>query len=104
MSNVTSTVRAKLVSATEITTKNLSMPVAGTEYPYTIPDATKQILIRMRTPSECKIAFVSNGTNTEFLTLKPNAVYFKQNLDLNGVIVYLQSNAGSQVAEIETCQ
>lgn len=100
MSNVTTTSRTKQVVATNPTIYNLSMPTANTEYSQSLNSSTKKILIRMRTKSRTRFAFISGDTNIEWMTIEPGAVYFEENLDLNGVTIYLQTNAASQIAEI----
>jgi len=100
MSNVTGTVRAKIVTATSPNIYNLSMPIAGTEYSQALSNGTKKILVRARNRSQLRIAFISGDTSTTWITVEPGAVYFEENLDLNNVIIYLQSTAASQITEI----
>lgn len=76
------------------------MPVANTEYSQALNNSTKKILVRMRNQSPCRLAFVVNGTTTSWLTLKSCAVYFEENLDLNGATIYIQSSGTGEVAEI----
>lgn len=98
MANVSTTARARLVQATTPTIYNLSMPVANTEYSQVLADGTKKITVRARTKAEIKIYFSSGSS--EWITLKGGAVFSEENLDLSGVTIYLQSNVGSQMAEI----
>lgn len=100
MSNVTGTVRAKIVTATSPNIYNLSMPTANTEYSQLLSDSTKKILIRMRVVSRCRFAFVSGNTATTYITLEPGTTYSEENLDLSSTTVYLQSDAAGQTAEI----
>ena len=79
---------------------NLSMPLSGTEYSQALSAGTKRILVRMRVKAAAKLAFVSGDSGTLFLTLNPGTVFIEENLDLNGVTIYLQSNEANQVAEI----
>ena len=100
MSTVTTTARAKIVSAATPTIYNISMPLAGNEYSQLLSNGTKKILVRMRNRAKLRIAFVSGDTFTLWVTVEPGAVYFEENLDLNGATIYLQSQEASQVAEI----
>jgi hypothetical protein len=101
MSNVTSTVRAKLVTATTPNIYNLSMAVSGTEYSQVLSPSTKKIQIKTRDRSaRLRIAFVSGDTNVTWITIEPGSVYFEENLDLSGVTIYLQANKNTQIAEI----
>lgn len=100
MANLNTTVRARLVQAKEPAIHNLSMPLAGTEYSQVISANAKQIMVRMRVKGRAQIAFASGNSGTLFFTLEPGCVYSQENLDLEGVTIYLQSNVPNQVAEI----
>jgi len=100
MSNLTQTVRAKLVSATNPKIYNLSMATANTEYSQSLTSGTKKILVRMRTLGRARFAFVVGGTTGSWITIEAGAVYSQDTLDLNGATIYLQSNVAGQVAEI----
>lgn len=104
MANVTTTARAKIITVTGFTIANVPMAVANTEYSYTLPNNTKKFLFRMRVSSICKLAYISGNSGLIYVTLNPNTVYYKENLDLSGVTIYFQSSVGSQTAEIETGQ
>jgi non-canonical (house-cleaning) NTP pyrophosphatase len=54
----------------------------------------------MRNRSRARVAFSSGDTNSLYVTIEAGAVYFEENLDLTGVIIYLQSDSSGQVAEI----
>ena len=101
MSNVTSTVRAKLTTATQPTVYNLSMPTANTEYSQALGSSTKKVLIKTRDrTARLRMAFVSGDTATLYITIEPGSVYFEENLDLTGVTIYLQANKAAQTVEI----
>lgn len=100
MTSVASTSRTKVTTATQPTIYNLPMTVAGTEYSQALSNATKKILIRSRDVSQIKFAFISGDTSLSWITIQPGAVYFEDNLSLDGAIIYLQSNKPAQVAEI----
>ena len=101
MSTVTSTVRPRLVQATQPTVYNLSMPTANTEYSQALTSSTKKILIKSRDRSaQLRIAFVSGDTALLYITIEPGSVFFEENLDLTGATIFLRSNKSSQVCEI----
>lgn len=100
MANLNTTVRARLVQAKEPTIYNLAMPLANTEYSQPLSANTKKITLRMRMKGRAQIAFVSGQSATLFFTLEPGCVWCEENLDLEGGIIYLQSNVAGQVAEI----
>jgi hypothetical protein len=100
MSNLTSTARAKLLSATSPAIYNLAMPLANTEYSQVISSGTKQLLVRMRSTARAKLAFISGDSSVLYITIEAGAVYFDNQLDLSGTTIYLQSAAAGQVAEI----
>lgn len=100
MANLNTTVRARLVQAKEPTIYNLSMPVAGTEYSQALSQNTKRVQVRLRVKARAQIAFIGGNTGSLFFTLEPGCVYSEENLDLEGVTIYLQSNVAGQVAEI----
>jgi len=100
LSNVTTTARAKVVSATSPTIYNISMAISGSEYSQAISNGAKKILVRMRNRSKSRIAFLSGDTDISWITIEPGAVYFEDNLDLNGATIFLQSNQDGDIAEI----
>lgn len=100
MANLNTTVRAKLVQAKEPLIYNLAMPTANTEYSQAISTNAKRLMIRMRVKARAQICFVSGQSGTLFFTLEPGCVYSEENLDLEGVTIYLQSSVAGQVAEI----
>lgn len=100
MANINTTARPKSVTAQAATIYNLSMPSAATEYSQALSNATKKIMIRMRVKAEAKIAFVSGQSGTLYITIKPGCVFYEENLNLEGVTIYLQSSAALQTAEI----
>ena len=101
MSNVTSTVRARISQASTPTIYNLPMALADTEYSQALSNYTKKIMIKTRErTTRLRFAFVSGDTDINWITIEPGAVYVEENLDLSGVIIYLQTNKASQIAEI----
>lgn len=100
MANVNTTARARVIASTSPEIYNVAMPLADTEYSQLLNDATKKIQIKMRIRARARFAFVSGDTTVKWITIEPGAVYFDENLDLDGVTIYLQSNIAGQTAEI----
>jgi hypothetical protein len=101
MANVNSTARIYPASATTPNIYNLSMPVANTEYSQALSAATKKIMIKTRDrTATIKVAFISGDTTIKYFTIQPGAVYFEENLNLDGIVIYLQTNKTAQIAEI----
>lgn len=101
MSNQTQTARSKPILASEPNIYNVPMLTANTEYSQALNNATKKILIRSRDRSATiRLAFFAGDTNVSWITIESGCVYFEDNLDLNGVTIYLQTDKNSQVAEI----
>lgn len=100
MSNLTQTSRPKAAAATAPTIYNLSMVVAGTEYPQALSSSTKKFTVRMRTNATARVSFVLGGTTTAWITIPACNSFTEENLDLSGVTIYLQSTAAGQIAEI----
>lgn len=100
MSNVTTTARPRPASSSLATIYNLSMPLANTEYSQALSNGTKKVMIRVRGKHKAQVSFVSGDSGILYFTLEAGAVYFEDNLDLSGAIIYMQTNAAGQVAEI----
>jgi hypothetical protein len=101
MSNITSTSRIVPVSATTPEIYNISLLLAGTEYSQVLSDGTKKLTIRVRDGgANLRIAFVSGDTAIKYITVKKGACYSEDNLDLDNVTVYLQSDTAGKTAEI----
>lgn len=90
--------------ATQATSINLAMATSGTEYSAKIPDSTKNFTVKLRsTSATLLVSYSDGGTADSFTTLTRGQTYTSPDgMDLNGVIIYLQANANTQVAEI-TC-
>jgi hypothetical protein len=76
------------------------MPLANTEYSQALNNSVKKIMVRMRTPGDCKVAFSMGQSGTLYFTIKVGCSYSEENLDLSNAIIYLQSDQAGQVAEI----
>lgn len=81
-------------------TQNLSMPVAGTEYSFTLPAGTTQFSLHPRLSSTLKITDTS-GSFTYYTVFK-GCGYSESNLlvDTGGLTLYVKSDIGSNILEI----
>ena len=100
MANVNTTFRAGPSQGRLPVIYNLAMALANTEYSQALSQGTKKITVRMRVNASAKMAFVSGDTSILYVTLNPGTVFVEENLNLDGVTIYLQSNQPGQVAEI----
>lgn len=84
---------------TTVTIFNLNIPTANIEVSQIMPVNTKGFLVRSRNRSTLKIAYNLGDTNTQYLTLKPGAVYDDKNY-YSTLTVYFQSSANGETVEI----
>lgn len=97
-----SDVTATIEEAQEVLITNYSIAMAATEYTHALQSGLKSLLIRNRTlGAETRIAFVVSGTTTNYVTLRPGAVYDIPNIDFTGKTLYLRSDAVSTVEIVE---
>lgn len=102
MSIISGTIRGKatIEVASNPNIVNFSMPLALTEYSYSITASTKQFFIRSRTKATLNMAFISGDTAIKFVTIFPGTNYMLDGVILNGTILYLQSDQPSTIVEI----
>ena len=101
VANVTTTVRPSVVPAGNPTIYNVNLLLAGTEYSQVLNNSTKKLLVRIRDGNATlRIAFSSGDTLLNYVTVPRGSNYFDENLDLQGVTIYLQSDISAKVAEI----
>jgi hypothetical protein len=81
-------------------TQNVSMPVANTEYSFTLPAGTTQFSLHPRLPSTLTITDTSGGL--DYYTVFKGCGYSESNLlvDTGGLTLYIKSDIGSNVLEI----
>lgn len=80
---------------------NVSMPLAATEYSFTIPAGTKRFTIKLRENAQLQVAYISGGSGSNYLLVPVGCEYSEQNLDLSsGLPLYFQANKNTQVLEI----
>lgn len=83
------------------TISNVTTVVAGTEYSHTFQNDTKRFILKARGQNSIlQIAFISGQTGTTFITLYQGVVYSEEDLDLQGLTIYFQSNKAGEIVEI----
>ena len=80
---------------------NKSLPVATTEYSQLIPAGTRQFTISSRLMGTLRIALNSGETTTKYLTIPAGASKTFKDLAVRGLTLYVQSDTGSDVMEVE---
>ena len=80
---------------------NIPILLASTEYSATLPQDTKEFLLRMRDSSKFKLAYVSGDTAINYITINCGVVYSKGDLSLVAPLtMYFNSSRPSEVVEI----
>jgi hypothetical protein len=99
MSNVTGTVRGKVVitGSSNPVIINAVLALANTEVEIVLPDLTRQFLIRCRDNATLKLAFQTGAT--EFITIPAGASYTEEGLQFSGSL-FVTSSKPTQVAEV----
>lgn len=82
--------------------QNVSLPVAGTEYSFTIPAGSVYCEFISQECGKLQFAFTATESSTKYRTVWPGNEYIINNLDSsNGAItVYVQSTKTNDVLEI----
>jgi len=79
----------------------ISPVLANTEFSQLLTDGTKQLIIRTKGDGVLQIAWVATESGTNSLTIKKNAVYSKDGLNLVGRTIYMQVNTSLEIIQIE---
>lgn len=79
---------------------NAAAATANTEYSYTFSANTKKILIRPRTDANVKFAYTSGQSATNYITIPNGSSFSLDDLNLNGVTIYFQTDKPSNTLEI----
>lgn len=80
---------------------NIAMPVANTEYSYTLAPNTKQILFKTRENSLLKFTFQMGQSNINYITVPPGSSYTLEGVDPTiSLTVYFQSDNSAETLEI----
>lgn len=87
--------------STNPVTVQVAMPVAGTEYSYTLPVDTKQYLLKMQGEGQLQLAEVATQSGTIYLTVPRLCFLSESDLSLSVArTLYFQSDRATQVLEI----
>jgi hypothetical protein len=96
---VTTTIQ--ITGATNPQVANVSMPMAGTEYSFTLPTNTKQYAIKLRGSGRIQIAYVAGQSSTLYYTIPRYCYASESDLSLSASLdLFFQSDLAAQVAEI----
>lgn len=95
------TVTGITVSAGQIA--NISAPVAGTEYSFTLAAGVGSFEMNARGNAKVQWSFITGQTNTVFKTLFPGSNYEKSGLNLTTpMTIYFETNKTGEVLEVIT--
>jgi hypothetical protein len=83
-------------------TQNISASSNATEYSYTFPANTKKFLIRARGNSILKIAYVLNGTSSNYVTINPGNTFREENIILPSTTIYFKASKNGEIVEIQS--
>lgn len=95
-------IQAELTGATTRSTINVDMPVAATEYSLTLPDGTKQYMLKLRYAGVLRVADVAGESATNYIEVPTWCFLSEDLLMVSGLTLYFQSNKSSQVLEVIT--
>ena len=80
---------------------DLSLPTPNTEVSHLLQDGIKGLMIRSRTLSKLKMAFISGESGTNYVTINEGAVFHTNVIEFTGASVYLQSDSTTVVEILE---
>jgi len=83
------------------TITNLPIPTANTEINHVLQPKLKQLTFRARNNANLQFSFKVGESGTNFMTLNSGAVYSASNLNLASSTLYIQSDIGGTILEIE---
>lgn len=86
-------------AATTPTIANVSAPVAGTEYNYSLPAGTKSYRLNARGNAKVQLAVQAGASNTEYVTIFAGSEHRDQNLN-TATTLYFRTNKDSEIIEI----
>lgn len=78
---------------------NLEIAAANIEQSQALPANTKEFMIKTRGQGLLKIAFISNGSGTNYITIPGNAVFHTSQV-FESLTVYFQSPTVGTIVEI----
>lgn len=80
---------------------NVTSPAGAlTEFSQAITNGTKRLEIKARDNIEIRLAFGVGETATDYVSIPSGTEWSQDNLDLNGVTIYLATSVGSRIVEI----
>lgn len=84
-----------------ITVANVSMATKNTEYSYTLPAKTKKFKIKLRNIGyPLKLAIVEGESGTTYVNIPNGGSHGQEDIRFPNIILYFQTTANTQVAEI----
>lgn len=90
----------KIAAAPSVTIYNVTLTLAGTEYPQPLPTNTRKFALRPRTSTDTvKAAFTSGESGSNYITVDANG-YYDDEVAVSTLILYMQSSTAGAVVEI----
>lgn len=94
------TVTAQVTASKNTKVTNLVLTTANTEYPHSLTDKVKQLMLRNRDSCSTKVAFNVGESGTTFVTVSTGAVLTLTDLDFSSKTLYIQSTKNGSIIEI----
>lgn len=80
---------------------NIPMPLASTEYSFSLPVGTKKFLIKLRNKHSFQFSYSVGASGTNFIGVPWCCFYAEEGLSLSLVThIYFQSSQAGEIAEI----
>lgn len=80
---------------------NVTITDANTEYSQLLPTGTKKLTVKLRgTSALLKIAFENTKSGTTYITVPYGSSFNADDIDMNGITIYVQSPTAAQTCEI----
>ncbi len=83
----------------EVLLYNKVMTLANTEYSQALPEGTVKIMVQNRGAYDTKLSFVSGTSGSNYLTIRSNAVYYEDLVNMSRTL-YFQCATAAQTLEI----
>jgi len=94
-------ITATVTGVTSPVLANISVPTAGVEVTYTLPDDTRRYLIQVRGgTSGLQLAYISGASGTTYLTIPPGVFLSEDEITVSPLTLYFQTTVNSQIVEI----
>jgi hypothetical protein len=86
----------------EPTIANVAMASANTEYSYAVPADTRKLTIKLRDSGyDLKLAYTQGQSGTTYILIPAGSTKTIENIYIKGVTLYFQTDADTQVLEVE---